>query len=197
MRYRYPAKRVGFGVITGITGMGLLDQMKLANTGVEWTEEQCDDMIEAWFAEFSYVRDYMDQCRAEARRYGMARDMWGRIRPLPGVHSPIPRVREEALRQSHSHKIQAGAQGIIKVAMAHIWENVLPPLWADGYYVEPLLQIHDELIFEMDEDPWLQEYMNAAVIDALSTKVIDYFPDYRVRLGANGGFGPNWSALEK
>lgn len=196
MRYRYPAKRVGFGVITGITGSGLLDQMKLANTGVKWTEEMCDDMIESWFAAYPGVRSYMDGCRAEARRYGQVRDMWGRIRPLPGAHSPIPRIREEALRQSHSHKIQAGAQGIIKVAMKKIWDQ-LPELWEEGYYVEPLLQIHDELLFEMDDDEWLKAYMNAMVIDALTTAVLDFFPEYRVPLRAAGGFGLNWASLEK
>src|SRR5207342_2516919 len=114
---RYAAKRVGFGVITGITGAGLLDQMVLAGAvspdGDLWTELECDDLIARWFAARPGVRIYMDRCRAEARRQGWVADLHGRRRYLPGVWSSVERVREEACRQSHSHKIQAGAQGYI------------------------------------------------------------------------------------
>jgi DNA polymerase-1 len=115
-RHRYPAKRVGFGVITGITGAGLLDQMKLAGA-VDWTEDRCDEIIEEWFRIYPGVRTYMEACRTEARRYGFVRDRWGRRRYLPAIHSPIRHVREEAERQSHSFKISASAQGIMKLGM--------------------------------------------------------------------------------
>src|SRR6185369_13415517 len=67
---RYAAKRVGFGVITGITGAGLVDQMVLAGAkrpdGHDWTEAQCDDLITRWFEARPGVKVYMDRCRAEA-----------------------------------------------------------------------------------------------------------------------------------
>lgn len=190
---RAMAKRINFSIITGITAMGLYDQCKLAGVA-DYDEQRCQRLIDSWLQTYRGVSNYMDAKRAEARRYGYVRDMWGRVRYLPGVHSPIPRVAAEALRQSHSHSIQAGAQGIMKVAMARIWA-ALPDVWAAGYWVEPLLQIHDELVWEMEPDAY--DLMDAIVTDALTTAHLEYFPDYRVPLGAKGVQGPNWGALEK
>jgi uracil-DNA glycosylase family 4 len=201
------AKRINFGIITGITGVGLLDQTKLA--GVKgYTQEICDELIERWFGVYRGVRGYMDASRAEARRYGYVRDMWGRVRYLPGVHSPISRISEEACRQSHSHKIQAGAQGIMKIAMAAIWHELKESIWPAGWYAEPLLQIHDEIVFELDDDPVLWAIMDDMVQRCLTTAHIefmeahsDYFTysnmEYVVPLKAKGVRGPNWAALEK
>lgn len=195
MLYRYPAKRVGFGVITGISGVGLLDQMKLAGAG-DWTEEACDKLIEDWFSVYPAVKNYMEGCKAQTRRYGYMRDMWGRIRHLPGIHSHIRHIKEEAGRQSHSHDIQAGAQGIMKVGMAAIWRE-LKHIWADGWFAEPKLQIHDEIIFELDDHPVLWEIMNEMVVRCLTKAHLEFFPDYRAPLKAKGAFGARWGELEK
>jgi DNA polymerase I len=192
MKHRYPAKRVGFGVITGITEVGLLDQMYLADTGREWTEDDCAEMIGEWFKIYKGVRVYMDACRAEARRNGYVRDRWGRIRYLPGVHSPISKIREEALRQSHSHKIQSGAQGIMKMGMATIWGYMKNWWWPEGWYVEPVLQVHDELILEVQDDEEIKGVVSAACVDALTTTT-----RLSVPLGAKGAYGYNWGDLEK
>lgn len=196
--HRYPAKRVGFGVITGITGLGLVDQMALAGVnspdGDEYTESECDNFIDLWFKARPQVKVYMDRCRAEARRFGRVADYFGRIRYLPGVWSTLERIREEACRQSHSHKIQAGAQGYIKVAMAQIWwylENVWWPRggrWAD---IEPLLQIHDSLLFELPDDPDIWTEVDETIRMCLSQAV-----ELLVPMGAKGGWALNWGDLK-
>lgn len=196
VKHRYPAKRVGFGVITGIQGPGLLDQMRMA--GIEgWTRESCDEIIQRWFEIYPGVRLYMDKCRAEALEQGFVRDRWGRIRYLPGANSPLRHIQEEALRQSHSHKIQAGAQGLMKRAMKAIWD-LLPDL-NDAFRtcdvcvpIEPLLQVHDELLFEMTDDPAIKGVADEVIVHALTTTTPLSIP-----LGAKGGTGPTWASLEK
>ena len=195
---RYAAKRVGFGVITGITGMGLVDQMVLAGAkspdGDDWTEAECDDLIARWFQARPGVAVYMDRCRAEARRQGWVADLWGRRRYLPGVWSSVERIREEACRQSHSHKIQAGAQGYIKVAMAKIWwwlEEVWWPRGGRWVEIEPLLQIHDSLLFELPDDEEVTSEVDEVVVMELSNA-----RELLVPMGAKGGRAKNWGDLK-
>lgn len=197
-KHRYPAKRVGFGVITGITGAGLVDQMALAGVlspdGDEYTESECDNFIELWFQARPGVRRYMDRCRSEARRYGKVADKYGRVRYLPGVWSTLERIREEACRQSHSHKIQAGAQGYMKMAMAQIWwwlKNIWWPrggLWST---IEPILQIHDSLLFELPDDGEIYNEVNQVVVMCMA-----HADQLLVPMGAKGGRAYNWGDLK-
>lgn len=187
-KHRIPAKRVGFGVITGITGVGLLQQFKLEGiTGHD--EDSCDEIIAEWFKVYPGVKKYMENCRAEARRYGFVRDCWGRIRYLPGIHSPIGYIRQEAERQSHSFKISSGAQGLLKLGMAEIWNDVMPKYWEEGYYLEPLLQIHDELIFELDE--CLQETLGPEISQVLCSSA-----EWRVPIKSKYHFAKDWGGLK-
>ena len=197
-RHRYPAKRVGFGVITGITGAGLVDQMALAGVlspdGDEYTESECDHFIDLWFAARPGVKVYMDRCRAEARRYGLVRCKYGRVRHLPGVWSVIDRIREEACRQSHSHKIQAGAQGYMKLAMAQIWWWITKVWWPRGGLwatIEPLLQIHDSLLFELPDDA---EVYNE--VDEVVRMCMSQADQLLVPMGAKGGKAYTWGDLK-
>lgn len=186
---RYAAKRVGFGIITGITEHGLYDQMALARArrpdGKEWTKDDCKLMIKGWFGVYPGALAFLEGCRAEARRTGMARDMWGRIRYLPGVWSPVKWVAEEAERQSHSFIISAGAQGVMKVAMDHIWRNIMK---ARMFGTDPILQIHDSLLFEMDDDKEQMSIMDTMMVHYLTTTT-----KLRVPIKAKGGFSKAWS----
>lgn len=187
-KHRYPAKRVGFGVITGITGRGLLDQFNLAgaNRDGKWTEVLLNDMIEAWLDARPGVRRYMEICRMEARRYGYVRDKWGRVRYLPGIWAPIERIKAEAGRQSHSHKIQGGAAGLIKMAIQRLWPWFKK--WrSQGWKAEILLPVHDELVFEMQDDPAFLEEAGRVI-----THEMQEADHWRVPIKANGAFGRNW-----
>jgi len=209
IRHRYPAKRVGFGVITGITGVGLEAQMALANAtknglplgqgGDPWTEDDCDGMIEEWFKVYRGVKQYMLNCRAELRQYGYVTDQWGRVRYLPGVYSEKSWVREEAERQSHSHKISSSAQGIMKLAMREIWGFMLQE-WGDegrthkvgdtvypGRHVEPLLSIYDSLVMELDDDPVFKEYWNSVMVGCMTQTV-----KLKVPIRVKGSWSYRW-----
>lgn len=190
---RDPAKRTGFGVITGIQGRGLVDQMRLQ--GLIITEEQATQWIADWLAACPGVTEYMYACHREARAHGFVREWAGRIRYLPGIHSPFKHIRAEAGRQSHSHKIQGGAQSLIKIAMATIWKEVMPYWRQRGKYIEPVLQIHDELIlsiggFDSDEFTELDAQIRAAMFSAAPA-------DYKVPLDAGCAVADTWGGLEK
>lgn len=188
---RDPAKRTGFGVITGIQAPGLVDQMRLQ--GIIVTEEEASRWIVDWLAACPAVTEYMQACHLEARAYGYVRDWAGRIRYLPGIHSPFRHVRAEAGRQSHSHKIQAGAQAIMKVAMASIWSDVLPYWREKGRYLEPILQVHDSLMLRMKgltaED---KAELDAQVRSCMFAAAPEGF---RIPLDAGHGFAANWAEL--
>lgn len=202
LRHRYPAKRVGFGVITGITEIGLKAQMDLAGAtknglpldkgGILWTKDECKELIDGYMKVRPGVERYLTACRWEAKRRGYVRDRWGRMRYLPGVFSNKYWVREEAERQSHSHKISASAQGVIKVAMARIWEWVLT-MQADGHYIEPLIQIHDELVFELDDDPQFMKDWNDIMLAVLTDQKK---AELDVPVQAKGGYAHDWGQLK-
>lgn len=204
LKHRYPAKRVGFGVITGITGLGLKDQMDLAGAmspdGDPWTSDECDEFIAMFFGANPEVRRYMDRCRAKCRRQGWVADYWGRRRWLPQVWSTVERIREEALRASHSHEIQAGAQGWMKLGMARIWwfcRNVWWPRGGAWLEVLPLLQVHDELLFETPDDEDIKQEVDAVVVDSLCTAGLEHRPSMKIPMRAKGGYGLTWGSLEK
>lgn len=194
---RYAAKRCGFGVITGITGTGLLDQIQMAlallpegerRKQEAWDERKCDKIITEWFAMYPDVRKYMEDCRCEARRFGYVRDRWGRIRYLPAIHSPIKHVKEEAERQSHSFKISASAQGTMKIWMNNIWVD-LRQYW--GKVMDPLLQVHDELMKECD--PGWEEVIDESEVRCLNDPKLEM----AVPIKSKGVWGETWGSLEK
>lgn len=188
-KHRYPAKQVGFGIINGMTGRGLSEQFALR--GVEgYSEKDCDHLIVEWFKIYPGVKAYMGDKATEARRYGYVRDMWGRIRYLPGIHSPDRWAVEEAERQAVNHDIQGSAQGIMKLGMAAVWNDVLPGIWAEGIWCEPLLQVHDELLMEMEEGTG--DVVMSMVRDALAGAV-----KLKVPVKAKYTVGPNWGELSK
>jgi len=140
----------------------------------------------------------MEAKMAEARRYGYVRDMWGRIRYLEGIRSKIRAVKAEAERQAINFPIQSGAQGVIKLAMAGIWYDVLPAFWDERpkdeetgmECVEPILQVHDEVVLEFDEDlPTLLDPMIQAQLSGATTKL-------RVPITASGAWGKTWKELK-
>lgn len=190
--YRDPAKRTGFGVITGIQGPGLVDQMRLQ--GIIVTEEQATQWIADWLAACPAVPEYMYTCHREARAHGFVREWAGRLRYLPGIHSPFKHVRAEAGRQSHSHKIQAGAQSIMKIAMATINREVLPYWRERGKFIVPILQIHDALLlrirgFNEQEIVELDGMIRGAMYAAAP-------PGFRVPLDAGMVRAPKWGLMK-
>ena len=147
----------------------------------------CDSkkMMACWFATYPGVRAFMDDRRAHALKTGLAYGMWGMEWTLPGAWSPHEEVREQTLRQAHALPVQEGAQRLIKLAMAAVYQQ-LP---ANGS-VRPILQIHDSLLFVVLNR--MVEKWHRTVKSTMEGIVT-----WKVPIVADGKVGPNWLALEK
>jgi uracil-DNA glycosylase family 4 len=182
---RFAAKAVNFGILMGMTRVGLRSQFH-KNGQRQWTEEDCQKLLDEYFRIYTGVAAYVSGKHAEARRYGYVRDMWGRIRYLAGVHSPDARIREEALRQAQATPIQSGAQGIIKRIMRALWPEIVK--LRREVWVEPLLQIHDALIFEFERE--VHKLLDTVVMHAMHETVM-----LRIPVTAKAAAAERWGQL--
>lgn len=150
MRYRYPAKQVGFGILFQLTAAGLHDQMTLAGaTG--WTVETCQDLIDGWFGVFKNIRAHFGSKKDECRKYGYVTDMFNRRYLIPQVYSALEWIRDEAGRLACSYPIQGGAQGIMKRGMVSC-KPIYKKYREWGFTCNPIMQIHDDMIWEVSEE---------------------------------------------
>jgi uracil-DNA glycosylase family 4 len=186
--HRDPAKRVGFGVITGITEDGLFDQFEL-NGIFEYSKDDCKQMILDWFGIYRGVWGFILGCREEAHRKGYVRTMWGRPRGLPGVWSTLPWVRGEAERGSHSHKIQGSAADLLKRAEKRIWDNLQRPEFS---HVRALLTIHDETIVKGESGEGREEAVGKMMVQCMEADSALM----KVPLIAKYSYGQNWGVLK-
>lgn len=185
MKWRYPAKRTGFGVITGIQPPGLLDQLRMA--GCEgWDLNSVARLIREWFKMYPGVDHYMKWCREECRRQGgVIRDRWGMPRYLPAIFSNDKYLMLEAERQTHSHRIQGGAQGMLQKAIGILH----PQLMKYGDAVRWVIQIHDSLMLEVADG--LQDEISAMVINAMTKTT-----RLKVPVSASASFSTEWGKME-
>jgi len=190
---RDPLKRVGFGVLYGISAMGLCEQFAAEGithpgNGYLWTEQECQELIYQWYGVFPMVRVMQTAFIQQAKQDGYVRDMFGRIRRIPGIYSAIRGVYNEATRWAMNTPIQGSAAGIIKVAMAKV-RPVCVVLNQVPYVCRPLLQIHDELLFEISDEL----LPNAALI---LRNVMETVIPLRVPVKCDIEIGDNWADMK-
>ena len=119
----------------------------------------------------------------------MVKDMFGRIRLIPELKSSLKYVREAGIRQAVNDPIQSGAGGILKEAMVQLRPAVKE--WQDQDVVcRPLLQVHDELIFEVEEE-WLP--VIAPQFQQIMVEAVELSVPVKVDVEA----GKNWKCLEE
>jgi DNA polymerase-1 len=137
---RRRAKAINFGIIYGISAFGLGNQI-----GVPQSEAA--EYIRAYFDRFPGIRAYMERIKADARRAGYVETIFGRKCFIPGIRDANPARRMGAERQAINAPLQGSAADIIKRAMGR-----LPAaLEQAGLAARMLLQVHDELLFEVPE----------------------------------------------
>jgi DNA polymerase-1 len=137
---RRQAKAINFGIIYGISAFGLAQQLGISNG-------EAKKFIDAYFARFPEIRRYMDTARDEARRTGRVTTLFGRSCVINGINDKNPAMKAFAERAAINAPIQGGAADIIKRAMVRLQ----PALDAAGLSARMLLQVHDELVFEVKE----------------------------------------------
>lgn len=195
--HRYPCKRVGFGVLYRITGAGLVIQLNAEeaqdpDNPKAWTETECDALIESWYAANPEIRDWQDEIAAQAFRYGMVWDLYGRIRQVPEVRSCHSWIRGKGVRQACNMPIQGGSQELIKIAMGQLSKAYDELRMATG--VEELMQIHDALLLEADE-AWAED------VARLTQDVMENVAVLRIPIRAAAKVGKTqedgWNNLQK
>ncbi len=138
---RNRAKAINFGIIYGISPFGLARQLGIP-------QGDAKAYIEAYFARYPGVRDYMERAREQARENGYVTTIFGRKVHVPGIKDKNPARRNFMERAAINAPLQGSAADIIKRAMI----RMEPALSSAGLgAVRMLLQVHDELIFEVPE----------------------------------------------
>lgn len=186
---RFTAKAVNFGILMGITGNGLADQ--LLKNGQQTTIPLCDDLISTWMRGYPGCASYIAGKHAEARRNGYVTNWRGRRRYLPAVHSPNEKTAAEAMRQAQATPIQSGATEVFRLWMIEVWPRI-QQMRAEGIYVELLLTVHDALLFELDE--WAYPILDSEIKNALQRAVS--WCEFPVPITCSGsGAGDTWGAV--
>lgn len=137
---RRRAKVINFGVIYGMGAYGLAEQL-----GISMGEAR--EFIEQYFLTYSGVKAWQEACLQEARKTGYVKTLLNRKRPLPEISSRNANVRSMAERTAINTPIQGTAADLIKVAMIRVFHR----LGEEGFRTRMLLQVHDELVFEVLE----------------------------------------------
>jgi DNA polymerase-1 len=135
--HRRASKAINYGIIYGLSPFGLAQQI-----GVP--QKEAAQFINAYFERYRGVKQYLDNVLAETRQTGMAKTLFGRIRPIPDITSPQVQIRNFAERTALNSPLQGTAADLIKLAMIAIDRR----LAAEKFEAKMILQVHDELLFE-------------------------------------------------
>jgi len=137
---RRRAKAINFGIVYGISGFGLANQLGIP-------QSEASDYIKKYFARFPGIRDYMEDTKQLARTHGFVETLFGRRIHIREINSKVPGFRAGAERAAINAPIQGTAADVIRRAMAR-----LPAALEEAKLnARMLLQVHDELIFEAPE----------------------------------------------
>ncbi|MEN8219070.1 MAG: DNA polymerase I [Pseudomonadota bacterium] len=169
---RRSAKAVNFGLIYGMQAFGLAKQL-----GIERRKAQT--YIDTYFARYPGVKAYMDDTRELAKKQGYVETVFGRRLYIHDIKSRSHQRRQYAERTAINAPMQGSAADMIKMAMIKMDK------WIVRSDVKMLLQVHDELVFEVAEN--VVEETKAAIIEAMS-----YVTELRVPLLVDVGVGDNW-----
>jgi len=163
---RRRAKAINFGIVYGISGFGLANQLGIP-------QSEASDYIKKYFTRFPGIRDYMEETKQLARTHGFVETLFGRRIHIREINSKVPGFRGGAERAAINAPIQGSAADIIRRAMVR-----LPGALAEAKNsARMLLQVHDELIFEApDKDvekarKLIQQVMEKASLPAVEISV--------------------------
>jgi DNA polymerase-1 len=175
---RAMAKTINFSIIYGKTPFGLSRELSI-------TPREASDYIERYFAEYPAVKDFEKTIIRFAERHGYTETWFKRRRYIEGINSQNRNIKSQAERMAVNSVIQGTAAEIIKIAMTGIYREI-----KDKEDIRLLLQVHDELIFEIAEDrveayrPMIEEIMRHCVSFR------------RVPLEVHTNVGKNWAKIK-
>jgi DNA polymerase I len=171
---RSTVKAMSYGLVYGLSEYGLAKQLRISNS-------EAKQLMADYFSRFGGVRKYLAEVVEEAKAKGFTQTIFGRRRPFEDLNSRVFQIRENARRAALNAPIQGTAADIMKLAMTSIHQEIQ----ALGLKSRMLLQVHDELVFEVYKGEL--EQLKAMVVEKMS-KVVELSVPLEVQLGV----GPSW-----
>ena len=171
------AKVLNFGVVYGLSSFGISQQ-------TEFSPEEGQNFIETYFAKYPGIRGYIDSTKEQVRNEGYVSTPLGRRRYIPDIRASNYNVRQGAERAAINMPIQGGAADIMKLAMIRMYRR----LGEEGLRTKMLLQVHDELMFEVP----------VGEVDALKEIVYEEMPnafEMAVPLKVDVKMGGTWGDM--
>lgn len=174
---RRNAKTVNFGVVYGMSDYGLEQATSLSR-------EEASQFIALYFEKYPGVKEYLEATKAQARKLGYVQTVLGRRRFLPEINSFNRMVREAAERMAINAPVQGSSADIIKIAMINLHRE----MESRNLKSKMLLQIHDELLFEVPEK-------EVKEMKSLVTELMPQAVELRVPVKIDIKLGRNWGEM--
>lgn len=187
LEQRRRAKVINFGILYGM-GVNALR----VNLGEGTSREEAQEFLNAYFNTFTRLAEYLEETKEFARRHGYTKTMFGRRRHFPGITSSAPMIRASAERMAINAPIQGTEGDLIRIALVLLDRFLIKKGWTDD--VRVLLQVHDELVFEVREER-VEE-----VLPELCAVMRDVMLDKDTRgvpIEVEAKIGDNWSEMKK
>ena len=184
---RRRAKVINFGILYGM-GVNALRQ----NLGDSTTRQEAQEFLNAYFHTFTTLAEYLEDTKHDARKHGYTETLFGRKRYFEGIRSNIPFVRAAAERMAINAPIQGTAADVMRVAMIKVDEYIRKKKLERDVCM--LLQVHDELVFEIKQSAL------AGVVPDIKQIMEEALPDEKsegVPILAEAKVGKNWEEMEK
>ena len=180
---RRKAKAINFGIIYGISQYGLAKQIGVSNL-------EAEDFLNSYFLKFPEIKDYMSETIKFCRKSGYVSNIFGRKTHITGINDKNFNVRNFQERAAINAPIQGSASEIMRLAMIRLNEKINDE---KNQSFKMLLQIHDELIFEVDEKKLNQ---CSKIIKETMTSVKDSnLHSFSIPLLVDVNSGENWGQL--
>ena len=171
---RRAAKMVNYGIAYGLSAHGLSTRLRIP-------VEEAKSIIERYFTRFPGISTYIDETVAKAKKSGFVESLFGRRRYMPEIVSRNRSIAMAAERAAINMPIQATAADLVKRAMLEVDRRLV------GLKSRMLLQVHDELLFEVPDD-------EVATVEPLVREVMSNAASLRVPLLVDVGHGRSWAA---
>jgi DNA polymerase-1 len=161
-----------------------------ANLGEGTGREEAQEFLNAYFNTFTRLAEYLEETKGYARIHGYTKTMFGRRRHFPGITSSAPFIRASAERMAINAPVQGTAADIMRIAMNEVYEHIKK---REDDAVRMLLQVHDELVFEVRNDVLSRE---CEKLEAIMENVLRDQETYGVPILCDVAVGQNWADLK-
>jgi DNA polymerase-1 len=184
---RRKAKVINFGILYGM-GVNALR----GNLGEDTSREEAQQFYTAYFNTFTRLAEYLEETKQFARNHGYTETMYHRRRHFPGINSGAPFIKAMAERMAINAPVQGTAADMMRVAMVRIYTRLMTDEKQND--VRMLLQVHDELVFEIKD-----EIVNQEIIALRNDmeQVLTSEETAGVPIVAEVAVGKNWGELER